>query len=515
MKILVTTMGKSLEIGANLVELLGEKLPIENVGYFVADSLFFNQFIRRNKRFKDQAPMLLKEWEFTRLADNASPNWDLIEKYETTIGDPSLWNAIMADRRIFFGKYCKFKQDYPSRYTVDEMMIILENALEKTDQFLKKLQPDVIISFGLATLGDYLIYLFAKKKGIKYCLLKATKIKNFVMAYDDPFEIKNIEDEMRASKPIPSDRKKEIENYISDIHDRGLKYEGAILSSRERLLKRILIAPKKLMVSMKYTYYMLCDPISRKDNHITASTINTIYTNLVNPIRAVYLQSRLKMNVKYLEESGVEQIGPCIFYPLHFEPEVSLQVFGRTYQNQIEVVRNLALAAPVNMKIVVKEHPRSLGFRPFSYYKKLLEIPNVYILDPFVSSHRIIPFVTIVAVVTGTIGFEAAIMKKPVITFGHAPYSLLPDSMVIKSENQNELGHTIRSMLQNYRYDEEALHKYISAFISNAIPIDLYSVLLRKESRYVDDNIGLNRNDKERIGYHNLTEYLTKKLRYC
>lgn len=508
-------MGKSLELGVNLVDLLKEHTPIDKVGYFIADALFFETFKKQNVEFTRQKAMLLKEWEFTSIDNQPQPNLDLIEKYENMIGDPSLWNAVMADRRIFFGKYCKVKQDYPSRYSLNEIMAILEKALVATDHFIRTLNPEVVISFGMATLGDYLIYLFAKKMGIQYLLLKSTKIKNYVMLYDDPLDLSSIEESIRTIGKIPDPIKLEIQTYISEIYKKGLKYEGAIISDRQRLSNRIWKSPGNLARSIKYTYLMLRDPLSRNDNHTTSSTINTIYTDILNPLRAIHLQSRLSKHVKHLEKSALKQIGRFIFYPLHFEPEVSLQVLGKPYQNQIEVIRNLAMAAPVNMKIVVKEHPRSLGFRPFSYYKKLFEIPNVYIVNPFLNSHEIIPYSTIVAVITGTIGFEAAILKKPVLTFGLAPYNLLPDSMVRKITNLNDIGSTIVTTLKEYQFNREALDQYIAAFMQDSVAVDLYSILLKKGNRYAETKNDMNLSDQERIGYGMLAQYLTKKIECC
>src|SRR5690606_8466235 len=139
--------------------------------------------------------------------------------------------------------------------------------------------------------------------------------------------------------------------------------------------------------------------------------------------------------------------GRFAFFPLHFEPEVSIQVFGRPYQNQIEVVRALALALPADVALLVKEHPRSIGFRPVRYYEKLLEIPNVRLVDPRLPSINVVTHADLVAVISGTIGLEAAILGKPVLAFGRPTYSVLPDDIVTKVTDLWRLPDQVRGAL--------------------------------------------------------------------
>ena len=93
------------------------------------------------------------------------------------------------------------------------------------------------------------------------------------------------------------------------------------------------------------------------------------------------------------------------------------------------------------MILVVKEHPRSAGVRPLSYYKKLLEIPNVVLVEPSASSHELVRKANLVTVITGNIGLEAAVLGKPVIVFGETDYLALPDIMVKKCHDLYELSN--------------------------------------------------------------------------
>ena len=200
---------------------------------------------------------------------------------------------------------------------------------------------------------------------------------------------------------------------------------------------------------------------------------------------------------------------PYIFFPLHFEPEVSIQVFGKSFQNQIEVVRTIALSAPAGTRILVKEHPRSLGFRKLSYYEKLLKIPNVRLVDPFLNSLPIVKSAKMVVVISGSIGLEAAICEIPVMVLGKVPYQILPDTMVRACSNYAKLEHEIKELFDGYRFDEEPLIRYFAAVVSTSVPANLYTELLEKSNRHVGEDFPQNDIHKQ---YEILAEYILSEI---
>ena len=70
---------------------------------------------------------------------------------------------------------------------------------------------------------------------------------------------------------------------------------------------------------------------------------------------------------------------------------------------------------------------------------------------------------------------EAAIVGKPVITFGDYPYNLLPDNNVIRVRDIRYLIAIINDSLNNYEYDKDALIAYVAANYEISESINLYS----------------------------------------
>ena len=144
---------------------------------------------------------------------------------------------------------------------------------------------------------------------------------------------------------------------------------------------------RALAAAVKHEVLRLADPVVRRDPHNPGYLVPALLERLVQPWRAYRLRRFIRASAHTYDAFGDQEF--CLF-PLHFEPEIALQIYGRPLQNQIEVARTLALALPVGMKLVVKEHPRAAGFRPLGYYRRLLDIPNVLIAAPELSSQRLV-----------------------------------------------------------------------------------------------------------------------------
>lgn len=508
MNIVGVTQGANLRVFLRLVDMLQEPLALNTVSAFVADSLIFKRLAAREVRLKGESVFLLKEWEITAQGQTRMPDWQRIAEWEKSLGDPVFWNALMADRRIYFGARCKMRQDYRPRFTHEELGGILQTALERIDAFLDRVQPDLVLGFGTATLGDYLFCRFAKVRGIPYLQLKATKIGNYVSLNDDLTGLsQHIADIYKADGVIDTWALEEAKAHLGRTRRRGLSYEGALrrgtrlqLGLGVQLLGRGLLADARRCL----------DRDTRTDNQLDSLTLTHLYARFLNPLKGAFIKRRLRH--RFITQDQLPQQRPFVFYPLHFEPEVSMQVFGRPFQNQIELIRTLAMALPANMLLLVKEHPRAVGFRPRSYYRKLLDIPNVRLVDIDASTFTIIRHSRMVAVISGSTGLEAAICGKPVLTFGVPPYNALPSGMVRHVGSLHELSNQVRSLMQNYLPDEAALERFVGAMITGSVGVDLYTVLLEKKGRIGDPQGGKSVHERRKEDYDRLADYCHSRI---
>ena len=161
--------------------------------------------------------------------------------------------------------------------------------------------------------------------------------------------------------------------------------------------------------------------------------------------------------------------------------------------------RIIRLFDVVHFKLVVKEHPQMVEFRPRSYYEALKKIPNVKLIDPATSSYSITPNAKLITTITGTVGWEAVIFKKPVISFGHQFYNSL--SMVTHCDEIENLPELVKEKLERHRHDEEELTAFLAAVFEDSVDIDL-NRLWTEESDH----------KKKREGVRPLTDLLAKTL---
>ncbi len=84
----------------------------------------------------------------------------------------------------------------------------------------------------------------------------------------------------------------------------------------------------------------------------------------------------------------------------------------------------------------------------------------------------------LVSTIAGSVGLEALMLGRPVLTFGRTPYELLPPTMVRRVASLEDLGETIADLMRNHRHDEEALIAYVAAVMRRSVALDFYTNLL-------------------------------------
>lgn len=106
-----------------------------------------------------------------------------------------------------------------------------------------------------------------------------------------------------------------------------------------------------------------------------------------------------------------------VFVTLHMQPEASVDVVGRYYDDQLLNIKNLWRIMPQDYYIVVKEHTNAIGNRGKAFFKELQKIRNVIIPDENISSHLILNNSDGVFTNSGTVALEAGLYRKHAFLF--------------------------------------------------------------------------------------------------
>lgn len=124
-----------------------------------------------------------------------------------------------------------------------------------------------------------------------------------------------------------------------------------------------------------------------------------------------------------------------VYFPLHLQPEMTTDVLGGYYADQVLALEQLRALVPAEIAIYVKENPKQTGLmRSESFFKRIQSIPNLKFISWDAPSFELIKNSIAVATITGTAGWEALRMQKPVIAFGSVFWNNLPGAFHISAK---------------------------------------------------------------------------------
>ncbi len=200
----------------------------------------------------------------------------------------------------------------------------------------------------------------------------------------------------------------------------------------------------------------------------------TKFKTLRLSIKIAIEKRKIKKFVKHHSIYNIEKSTPFVYFPLHSEPEKALLIDSPYYLNQIELINQIAKSLPVGFKLLVKDHPETkIHGRSVSFYKNITNLPNVKLINPFVSRDKILSQSSLVITIAGTAGLEAFFFEKPVIVLSNTDYSHL--SSVYRLKSLEDLPQTIRSCLKSTvsisELKEYANNIYQNSFVYNPMTI--------------------------------------------
>lgn len=114
---------------------------------------------------------------------------------------------------------------------------------------------------------------------------------------------------------------------------------------------------------------------------------------------------------------------PFLYFPLHVRDDYKLKRLIPHRADQLSIVELLARALPHGYDLVVKEHPNSIGRNRFVDLLAMRRIPNVRVVAPRFSSNELIRRSAGVVAISSTVGIEALLQHKRVMTLGRPYYA--------------------------------------------------------------------------------------------
>jgi len=317
------------------------------------------------------------------------------------------------------------------------------DAVERTVRHFRALEhivdeerPDVVVpEVGRETVRETAYLVGMDRSATALFLLNSPfprPLRLYVNTYHGPMVPP---EEVRA---LGAGEREEVEAFISGFTQRA----APILSYR-----RSTVTPGKLRDFAR---------------HVAVSRLHERDNEYLRPSAFVgnYARQRTRQAASSALYETLGGTRPFVYFPLHVTDDFKMERVIPHCVDQEYLIRQAADALPQGHDIVLKEHPHSLGRNRLSMLRRLARLPNVRLVDPYTSSHELIRRAAAVAVISSTVGIEALMYAKPVLTMGQPYYAGF--GVTLDVDSFREIHEAVPALLR-FRPDRERILEVLHA----------------------------------------------------
>ena len=372
----------------------------------------------------------------------------------------NLWLAIVSERK--FANYSLLENTFPTQYyPQEELEFFLKAVVLFYQELIDRHQIQVIFAQHPDNVHSTVLFEMGLSLPVVNFLSFPdyywTQTSNF--AFDTKHFISNpmlatYRDNLAHYDEKVAPREEEVKAFLAERIAKDPSKVRPKLFPKQSLIKNILGSWRGLRRKQMRTYWRR-PPIVEGYGQIHLPTSMRAW------VRKNWFVRRLRV-ARYFSDTLPEQ--PFVYFPLQKVPEAAMLVRASSYLNQQSLAQVLSAALPAGYKLVIKDHPRSMGIHPPAYYKKLLELPNVVIVKPGLPNEELLDRCALLVTIGGTLGYQQLMRGRPVIMFGHKFYECLEGA--VRVDDLNELPYVLKDMLMfGKRPDAEAMRRSLFSYI--------------------------------------------------
>lgn len=349
--------------------------------------------------------------------------------------------ADMEYLRYFEGKYCVTKNlnqlvmtdpilaswhhyrfPYYTKTSKDTIYRWTAKLLKWLEDIIFSFNPDAIFSYERA----YLIKNAAAQISLSTNLPMRTLVRSRIGNYWHLSSIFGCGSDETIEKYLNLERNpEEIESarqYVMEYKKRSKKSGGLYAARSQELIKTgSLLTPLGILRSARKRIFKLFVRLIKgsKKNYRRNYFLGNYFDSYA-PAQVLYFLRLAYNQLHYIMSGGFIREIPqerFIYYPLHTLPESSTLTLSTEYY-EADLIRFISKELPVDITLAVKENPNMVGERPWGFYKEIQKLPNVKLIDPTVSSFKLLSESMGVTGISGTALLEGALIGKAVHAFG-------------------------------------------------------------------------------------------------
>lgn len=414
---------------------------------------------------------LEREWLATPCDDA------LLAEYEARLGTDTIRRVITSDRQLGFGLVSggRIPETQLTRAMADPEMVrrYVFGLLRYAFEMLEEERPDFVFCYTVAGSPAFAIAAVSKYLGIPFGQLTPTRV-GALYAIDDSIDstlapIKRRFEQALSGTRLLDKSISSARNYLTVFRAKATQPEYIdFVGEQQKRRRSVYMALRETAATFYRAGKRTFDrrPLDLR----TPSPIDLGIHNVFGTLRARSLDRN-----GYFRPRGKLPERPFAYFPLHVDPEASTMVFAPMHTDQLAVIEALAKSLPVNMELAVKEHIPMMGLRPLGFYARLARIPGVFLLSPFESGLELVKRAALTAVITGTAGWEAILLKRPTVIVGNPPFRALGDGFV-HCPDLSEMPAAVSRALSSSPADDNKLELYLAAMfeMSFDFPTELF-----------------------------------------
>ena len=347
-----------------------------------------------------------------------------------------------------------------SRYSFETVNKIIAGVYNFWDFLFKEGHFDAVVG-EIASASEWIAWVLANKLDIPYLVPYPAPLTNRIFFLQSPTGAwERAEKLYERAKAMGLSRKEAqlAEDFLCAFRANKPKPSLHPLSSRSPLhldvrllVQRIGRIPFRVQTYLEDGYFEV-------GSYDGTPPWDSVWTDLLRLLR--HAASELAIFETQVSE------GRKIYFPLHVQPEFTIDVRAPFCSNQLALIDNIAKSIPMGYRLVVKEHPAMRGYRNLTYYREIKKLYNVQLLSPLVDSHNLIRDSDAILTIVGTTAWEGILYEKPVVAFGPLCYGFF--DLLYHCKNIADLPLTLSEAIRAFKPDRNLLLKFVWAMLGSA-----------------------------------------------
>ncbi len=318
---------------------------------------------------------------------------------------------------------------------------------------LKQHMPSVVVNELVAIEISEVLLIEARRAGVRYLAGMNCVVDDYFYWLVDPMTLTG-----RCLRlPEPQAAHRDLATaYVQQALDKNyLPFYVQNLADRRALMPFITAGVKYALWSWR-----------RVSSRWTGRFRYEMYQEEYSKRLDVFLKS---LFVHYDKLESLPPGAEVVFYPLHQEPEATLNYMSTFYSNQVATIENILKCLTPGQVLVVKEHPVDKGALLRGKFRRIRkENSSLYCLPAEVHGRLVLARASRVVTLTSTVGWEAAILGKPVYVLGQIFYDHC--DRVVRAGHWEELRGLLRGPAQASRDDRASLIDFVARMVAGSYP---------------------------------------------